>query len=92
MLPKWFVMSPAPVERGRRTRRWKATSRDGALLGFVEWYRPWRCYAFFPHSDTIFEKTCLRDLADWCEQATSDHLAARRREREAVANGTRTDL
>ena len=75
-------MSPAPVEKGRRTLRWRVTSVDGALLGFVEWHTPWRCYAFFSAADTLYERTCLRDLADFCDQATRDHLAARRAERE----------
>ncbi len=81
-MPKWFAMSPAPVEKGRRTLRWKATSLDGAVLGFVEWYRPWRCYAFFPQPETVFERTCLADLAEWCDQATAERIAARQRERE----------
>ncbi len=85
-MPKWIVMTPMPVDKGRRTLRWRVGSVDGGLLGFVEWHSPWRCYSFFPQAETLYEKTCLRDLADWCEKATADHLAARRREREAAAS------
>ena len=42
-------------------------------LGEVSWFGRWRCYAFFPHLDTVFEKTCLRDIADFCEEQTKAH-------------------
>jgi hypothetical protein len=74
-MPKWFVLSPAPVEKGRRTLVWRVTTLGGGHLGFVEWYSPWRCYAFHPAAETLFEKTCLRDMADFCEKATADHMA-----------------
>lgn len=80
--PKWFVLNHAQVEKGRRTLRWRVTSLDGGTLGHVEWYSPWRCY-FLPSVETLFEKTCLRDLADFCEQATRDHIEGLRRKREA---------
>lgn len=39
-------------------------------LGEVRWFSHWRCYAFFPSPACIFEKTCLRDIAEFCESQT----------------------
>jgi hypothetical protein len=84
--PKWITFTPAPTEKERRTLRWRVRSIEGfggQVIGHIEWYARWRCYAFFPAAETVFEKTCLRDLADFCEQATRDRAAARRGEIEA---------
>jgi hypothetical protein len=42
-------------------------------LGLVKWYGPWRTYAFFPTPNTYFEKTCLREIALFCELLTKKH-------------------
>lgn len=33
--------------------------------GQVQWFGAWRTYALFPLPGTIFEPTCLRDVADF---------------------------
>ena len=45
------------------------TKEDGAAkaLGEIAWYGPWRKYAFSPRPNTVFEATCLRDLAAFCD-------------------------
>lgn len=71
---KWirFVEIPKPVDR--RTRSWRVVSKDGlAGIGEVRWYSAWRCYALFPEINTVFERTCLRDIADFCEKRTREH-------------------
>lgn len=37
-------------------------------LGEIKWFGQWRCYSFFPTKETVFEKTCLRDIAYFCDQ------------------------
>jgi hypothetical protein len=52
-------------------------ANDGEVeLGEVKWYGRWRCYAYFPVNDTLYEKTCLRDIANFCEKKTRDQLAS----------------
>lgn len=82
--PKWFSVSPSPTAKGRRTLCWRVTAHEGGLLGYVEWYNPWRCYAFFPQPDTVFEKDCLRDLATWLEAETNARRRARQKERDRM--------
>jgi len=36
------------------------------LLGIIKWYANWRQYGFYPESGTVFEKTCLADISDFC--------------------------
>ena len=76
------------VERGKyisfvsgpnkpKTKTWYVeadSSFDTAFsLGIIVWFAKWRCYAFEPSRDTVFEKQCLRDIADFCERKTKEH-------------------
>ena len=45
---------------------------DGSALGIISWYSRWRCYAFEPDGFTIYEKKCLRDIANLLEQLTEN--------------------
>lgn len=64
-----------------KTAVWSVIAHEGnADLGTVKWFGRWRRYAFFPAPATVFEKDCLRDLADFCDEITKEHrssLAAR---------------
>jgi len=48
---------------------------SGILLGEVCWTGRWRQYAFFPEAGMMFERQCLRDIADFCESETKKHRA-----------------
>jgi hypothetical protein len=50
---------------------------DGGNLGDVKWFGRWRCYAFFPRGEAVFEQTCLRDIAEFCESETRRHRKER---------------
>lgn len=64
---------------GAKTKRWHVWPADektrhlARALGFIRWYGAWRKYAFVPNTETIFEATCLRDIADFCERQTREH-------------------
>jgi hypothetical protein len=71
---KWiyFVLLPIPLER--KTSIWDVRTREGeASLGEIRWFGRWRCFAFYPRADTLYEKQCLRDIADFCEAQTKAH-------------------
>ncbi len=60
-----------------KTKRWTVTTIDGKrLLGVVCWYGPWRRYSFYPHMDTVFDASCLRAVASFCEEKTFAHRSA----------------
>ena len=62
-----------------KTAVWLVLTKDsekedaGHELGQVRWFGRWRKYAFFPAMNTVYEQTCLRDLAAFCERETSAH-------------------
>lgn len=63
-----------PVAPDRKTSIWNVTSKEGGdFLGQVKWFGRWRCYSFSPNDSTVFEKSCLRVLADFCEEKTKAH-------------------
>lgn len=57
------------------------------VLGTIGWFGRWRCYAFDPWPYTTYEKTCLRDIADFCERLTKEHNARNRAKRTAATGG-----
>jgi hypothetical protein len=65
-----FVEGPSKP----KTKTWKVIAKDGNIvLGYVGWFGRWRCYTFFPEPNTVFEQTCLRDIADFMKSQTKDH-------------------
>jgi hypothetical protein len=60
---------------------WRVDAKDPAVeLGYIEWFSRWRKYIFAPLNETVYEQTCLREIAIFCEAATKEH-----RQRPAVA-------
>lgn len=83
---KWIdFVGPVPSESGR-TLVWaivkkgeaQAAARGEAKpLGFIGWYAPWRRYTFQPEPNTVFEPTCLRDVAAFIDLVMADRKQMR---------------
>ena len=66
------------LERPRKTKVFKVKTKEGdSVLGTIKWFGRWRKYSFYPHMDTIFEQTCLRDIAQFIDEL----MLKRKRER-----------
>lgn len=79
-MSKWLTFGKPGKSKSGKTQEWGVTSgKDGAIVyvGTVKWMGRWRCYAFFPEPEMVFEKTCMRDLAAFCEQQTKAHASRR---------------
>ena len=62
-----------PLKQGAKTRQFSVLSRrTKALLGHSKWWTNWRQYCFFP-LNSLFDKKCLREIADFCETVTEEH-------------------
>ena len=76
---KWIRFVEAGTSPSGMTRRWTVipTAQPDLALGLVSWYAPWRCYAFSPAPGlaTVYERRCLRDIADFCEERTREHAS-----------------
>lgn len=58
-------------ERKPKTNVWVIKPKDSeSILGYVRWYGAWRCYVFEPCPETLYEKQCLRDIADFLDAET----------------------
>jgi len=67
-MAKWvvFVEDSDPKQK---TKKFLVCNKDnGSYLGVVKWFGSFRQYSFFPESDCVFEKTCMRDIADFMDK------------------------
>lgn len=72
---EWLVFIEEPVAKSKKTRCWQVRSkRSDLILGWIGWYSRWRQYCFMPESATIYNRQCLRDLADFCDRRTKEHM------------------
>lgn len=68
---------PAPPKP--KTLVWWIVNRDEDFqLGTISWFARWRCYGFYPKPDTVFEKICLHEIAEFCERKTIEHRQKRK--------------
>lgn len=77
----WIEFIEIPNE-GKKTKVWTVHTKDGGdVLGRIGWFPSWRGYAFGPRIDrhTFFERTCLRDIADFIEQQNKLHRESRKK-------------
>ena len=59
-----------PVAPGSKTRKFEVCHRfKGTLLGHIKWFAIWKQYCFYP-LNCILDKTCMREISDFCEQET----------------------
>ena len=79
--PKWIQFMVAAPRPGTLTRRWEVLSTGGVLLGEIRWWNSWRCYVFFHGDSTLFEPTCLRDIASFLEVQTGGRRRLRAEEK-----------
>jgi hypothetical protein len=73
--PKHIRFSDSRPSKSGKTKIWLVVSKYDIsdFLGEIRWFGRWRCYAFYPMPTTVFEKTCLRDIANFCEEQTRLH-------------------
>lgn len=76
-----FVEAPPAV--GRKTSRWQVRNKfDNSYLGQVQWFGRWRQYCFFPQTNTVFERSCLRVIALFCETESTRYRVANKRKKQ----------
>ena len=83
VLGKYMMAMPPSNSQSGKTKEWVIrNSRGGEFdfhgsiqLGEVRWLRRWRCYAFFPFLNTVFNAACMDELSAFCDKATKEHKA-----------------
>ncbi len=82
-MAKWidFNLIVGPPER--KTAIYDVIAKDGGhLLGQVRWFGRWRCYAFYPSPDCVFERTCLQDIIAFIIELMTKRKATARGKRK----------
>jgi hypothetical protein len=77
------------VSKDAITRWFTVYSRiSNAELGVVRWFPNWRKYVFIP-INSIFDWSCLREIADFSQAKTLAHRESRKAEREGKGEKAR---
>jgi hypothetical protein len=76
---KWCAFRELPPQEGTKTKSWVLVTTYGEplALGTVKFFPRWRQYSFFPLPETIYERSCLRSIADFCEARTREWRKAK---------------
>lgn len=76
---KWLSFWEQPPTG--KTKIFKVTNKEnGSFLGMIKWYGAWRTYCFFVQDATIFEPTCLKDIASFIENLMLQRKALKQQE------------
>ena len=62
-----------PRNPKRKTDGYGILSNGGDLLGEVHWFGRWRQYVFEPNVQTVFNDSCLTDLAAFLARINVAH-------------------
>ena len=66
---KWIAIAKMPVNPKKVTSEFVILTEDLRLtLGTIKWFGRWRQYAYFPNSDTVYEKQCLKDISSFLDE------------------------
>jgi len=57
------------------------TVRSNVVLGYINWYAPWRQYVFRPQPDTVFNSECLNRIQGYVSEMNIAHREKLRREK-----------
>lgn len=55
---------------------------DESNLGVIQWYSPWRGYAFYPNSNCVFEVNCLGTICEWIKALNQAHRQQKQMQKE----------
>ena len=72
-MSRWITFDLAGKSRSGKTRIWYVRTRDNlTVIGMIRWYGRWRRYVYEPAPHTVYEQECLRDIASFIEERTSE--------------------
>jgi hypothetical protein len=79
-MAEWIKFDLLPQLAKRKTPTWAVVTNDeSTTLGYIGFYPRWRCYVFSPNIQTVYEQTCLRDIAEFVEARTKEWRESKRK-------------
>ena len=71
---KWIRAVLLPLLTPKKTQCYSIQSTyDDSNLGVIQWYSPWRGYAFYPNDNCVFESNCLETISEWIKTLNQAH-------------------
>lgn len=55
-----------------KTLKFEVINKSDILLGYIQWYGPFRKYCFYPSSNTLWDNKCLKDIVKVLEQLMNE--------------------
>src|SRR5678815_689340 len=72
-----IVFTEVGASASGKTKVWNVVNTGGGtVLGSVKWWPAWRRYCFFPGHETVYDKSCMREVAAFLEAKTWAHIDA----------------
>ncbi|OGM01687.1 hypothetical protein A3K72_00705 [Candidatus Woesearchaeota archaeon RBG_13_36_6] len=53
-----------------RNNTYKITNRKKEYLGYLKYYKSWKCWIFVPMYDCIFSADCMQEIIDYTKELT----------------------
>ena len=60
-----------------KTDIWRVADKSGFQLGLIAWFSRWRKYSFYPSGHTVYEQTCLREIAEFIDERMAERRKAK---------------
>lgn len=74
----YIEIREAGLSKTGRTKIWTVHNKDtGEEIGYIRWAGNWRKYVFEDYGPSYYDWKCLRQIADFIENATADHRSKR---------------
>lgn len=72
---KYLEIIDVSQQTKKKTKDFLVKNKDnGTMLGWINWYPPFRKYAFTPSSrHIVFDPNCLKDITEKLESLMEEH-------------------
>ncbi len=71
-MAKWIQFIDKSDPKQKTKRFMVGNKENGFIVGWIKWYGPFRQYSFFPTENTVFERTCLKDITEFIEKLMAE--------------------
>ena len=67
-----FLRFSEAANPGKKTKRWAIYSSNDSLLGWIEFYAPWRKYIWSMNGGVIFDVKCTEEVVQFLKDHAED--------------------
>lgn len=56
-----------------KTKRWEVKNSMALIIGWIQWWSPWRKYVYQPIPKLVLDEKCMRQVSDFIQTETHKH-------------------